>query len=43
MPPLDPDHLTAALRKVADDFLLGHENSLGSGKPALEKAVPKFF
>lgn len=43
MPPLDTDHLAAALKKVADDFLLGQENSLGSGKPALEKALPKFF
>jgi predicted nucleotidyltransferase component of viral defense system len=41
--PLDTDHLNAALRKVADDFLLGHENSLGLGKPALDKAAPTFF
>lgn len=43
MPLMDTDHLTAALKKVADDFLLGQENSLGSGKPALEKAMPKSF
>ena len=41
--PPDPDHLAAVLKKVADDFLLGRVNSLGFEKPAIEKAIPKFF
>lgn len=41
--PMVPDHLSAVLKKVADDFLLGQVNSLGFGKPAIEKATPKSF
>ena len=42
-PPLNLDQLAAGLKKVADDFLLGQENSLGTVKPALEKAIPNIL
>jgi hypothetical protein len=41
--PMDPDHLSAVLRKVVDDLLLGRVNSLGFGKPDMDKATPEFL
>jgi len=41
--PADPEVFREHLRRVADDFLLARENSLGKGKIRIEDAAPAFF
>lgn len=36
----DIDQLKKKLEAIADDFLLGHDNTLGNNKPRLEEALP---
>ncbi len=36
----DIEHLKKKLQAIADDFLLGKDNTLGKNKPRLEKALP---
>ncbi len=38
--PVDSDETTAVLRRIADDFLLGRQNSLGQNKLPIESALP---
>jgi predicted nucleotidyltransferase component of viral defense system len=39
--PVDFDTFSKMLLKVADDFLLGKDNSLGKNKTSIEKAIPQ--
>ncbi len=38
--PPDLESVRSTIRQIADDFLLGHANSLGKGKILIEKAAP---
>jgi len=37
--PFDIESVSISIKKIADDFLLGSDNSLGKNKPAIEKAM----
>lgn len=41
--PPDLKSLGQSVRQIADDFLLGRENSLGEGKKPIEQAIPEPF
>ncbi len=38
--PINTEKLRAALNQIADDFLLGKENTLGKHQPPIENAIP---
>lgn len=38
--PVNIDEASAFLKQIADDFLLGEQNSLGKNKPPIETALP---
>ncbi|MFN8207182.1 MAG: nucleotidyl transferase AbiEii/AbiGii toxin family protein [Bacteroidales bacterium] len=42
-PPDQSDSITRKLEILADDFLLGRDNSLGMDMPPIEEAVPQFL
>jgi len=41
--PIDPTILSLQIKQIADDFMLGRNNSLGNGKIDIESAVPSGF
>ena len=38
--PINKEKSRAALNQIADDFLLGKENTLGKHQPPIENAIP---
>jgi hypothetical protein len=41
--PTDPTILSLQIKQIADDFMLGRNNSLGNRKIDIESAVPSGF